>query len=59
VADDAYPRIIDHPKYNPRQIEWITGMSGHTITHTENQDYVSFEVAALDDGTGLWRHGFD
>jgi hypothetical protein len=59
LVDDAYARIIDHPSYNPRQIEWITGMSGHTITYTEDQDYVTFAVEALDDGTRLWRHGFE
>jgi hypothetical protein len=59
LVDDAYARIIDHPNYNPRQIEWITGMSGHTITNTEDQDYVTFAVEALDDGTRLWRHGFE
>lgn len=59
LIDDAYTRIIDHPNYNPRQIEWITGMSGHTITYTEDQDYVTFAVEALDDGTRLWRHGFE
>lgn len=59
AVDDAYARIIDHPKYNPRQIQWITGMSGHTITSAEDRDYVSFAVEALDDGTRIWRHGFE
>lgn len=59
LADDAYCAIIDHPKYNPRQIEWITGMSGHTLTSTDNENYVAFAIDALDDQTRLWRHGFE
>jgi hypothetical protein len=59
VADRAYGAIVDHRAYNPRQIEWITGLSGHRLTEEDNADYVSFAVAALDDPARIWRYGFE
>lgn len=59
LADRAYEAIIDHQAYNPRQIEWITGLSGHRLTDADNADYVRFAVAALDDPARIWRYGFE
>jgi hypothetical protein len=59
LTSEAYAAIIDHRAYNPRQIEWITGLSGHTLTEADNMDYLRFAVEALDDPTRLWRHGFE
>jgi hypothetical protein len=59
LANRAYEAIIDHRAYNPRQIEWITGLSGHRLTEEDNADYVSFAVAALDDPARIWRYGFE
>ena len=59
LRDRAYEAIIDHRAYNPRQIEWITGLSGHNLTAADNSDYVNFAVGALDDPTRIWRHGFE
>src|ERR1051326_4410036 len=55
----TYAKIIDHPAYNPRQIEWITGLSGHRLTSADNSEYVSFAMAALDDPARIWRYGFE
>ncbi|MEK7315625.1 MAG: hypothetical protein AAB011_05555 [Candidatus Eisenbacteria bacterium] len=55
----GYAAIIDHPMYNPRQIEWITGMSGHQLSARDNQDYVAFAVSALNNPELLWRHAFE
>ena len=41
----AYEQIIDHPAYNPRQIEWITGLSGHRLTAADNSDYGEHQAA--------------
>lgn len=59
LKDRAYEAVIDHPAYNPRQIEWITGLAGHELTEADNADYVGFAVAALDDPIRVWRHGFE
>jgi Restriction endonuclease len=59
LADRAYEAIIDHRAYNPRQIEWITGLSGHQLTDEDNANYVAFAVAALDDPARIWRYGFE
>ena len=55
----AYEQIIDHPAYNPRQIEWITGLSGHRLTAADNSDYVKFAVAALNEPERIWRYAFE
>ncbi len=59
LTDRAYEAIVDHKAYNPRQIEWITGLSGHQLTADDNADYVRFAVSALDDPALIWRHGFE
>ena len=59
LRDRAYERIVDHSAYNPRQIEWITGLSGHRLTDKDNDDYVAFALAALNDPARIWRHGFE
>lgn len=59
LVDRAYEAIIDHRAYNPRQIEWITGLSGHQLTDEDNANYVAFALAALDDPTRIWRYGFE
>lgn len=55
----GYEKIIDHPEYNPRQIEWITGLSGHRLTPEEDADFVTFAVEALNHPEMIWRHGFE
>jgi conflict system STAND superfamily ATPase/restriction endonuclease len=56
---EAYLGIVDHPNYNPRQIEWVTGLGGHKLTTSDLTDYAGFVRAALDDPTRIWRHGFE
>ena len=59
LMDHAFERIIDHKGYNPRQIEWITGLARHRLTDADNADYMAFAVEALNDPTRIWRHGFE
>jgi hypothetical protein len=59
LRDRAYLKIIDHPKYNPRQIEWITGLSSYELNAHDNENYVSFALSAMDDPIRIWRHGFE
>lgn len=59
VTDEAYGRIIDHPNYSPRTIEWITGMSGHDLQARELANYVDFAVDALEHPERVWQHAFE
>jgi conflict system STAND superfamily ATPase/restriction endonuclease len=59
LVDNAYAAIIDHPAYNPRQIEWITGLSGHRLTPSDNRNYLAFATAALADPARIWQYGFE
>jgi len=58
LAGRAYEAIIDHPMYNPRHIEWITGLSGRPLTPENNADYVAYAVDALSHPELIWQHGF-
>jgi len=61
LAGRAYEAIIDHPMYNPRHIEWITGLSARPLTAENNADYVAYAVDALShpDPERIWQHGFE
>jgi hypothetical protein len=59
LKDNSYEKIIDHSAYNPRQIEWITGLAGHHLNDDDNKHYVEFALKALDDPALVWRHGFE
>jgi hypothetical protein len=59
VKDDGFERIIDHPNYNPRLIEYVTGLASHRLGDDENADYLAFAVGVLDDPSLIWRHAFE
>jgi DNA polymerase III delta prime subunit len=59
VEGDGYAKIIDHPSYNPRLIEYITGLASHRLAASDNADYLSFAVSVLDDPTYIWRQAFE
>jgi hypothetical protein len=59
VTNRAYLNIIDHPYYNPRVIEYITGLSGAAdLPAAAKQDYVAFAIHALDHPDQIWDHAF-
>jgi energy-coupling factor transporter ATP-binding protein EcfA2 len=59
VESGAYERIIDHPNYNPRLIQFITGhVKSRQLEHV-NEDWVSFALAALDHPEEIWRRAFE
>jgi hypothetical protein len=51
-----YLQVIDHPSYAPRLIEWMTGLSGHTLSPAERRDFSGFCISVLDHPTRLWSH---
>ena len=59
VRDDAYARIIDHRNYNPRTIEWITGLAGRWDDTIQAGGYVEYAVEVLQHPELIWRHAFE
>jgi hypothetical protein len=59
VESGAYEQIVDHPNYNPRLIEFITGhVKARELEHVE-EDWVTFALAALDHPEEIWRRAFE
>jgi hypothetical protein len=57
VKDNGYRKIVDHPNYNPRLIEWMTDVSRIT-QQTTAEDYYRYFVATLNHPDELWNHAF-
>jgi Restriction endonuclease len=55
--DRNYLKIIDHPNYSPRIIEWMTAMPGRF--NVENSDFAHEFLRVLDNPSELWRHAFE
>jgi DNA polymerase III delta prime subunit len=57
VQNAGYRRIVEHPGFNPRMIEYITGLQhGHAIA---KDNWLDFAVNALDHPTEIWRTAYD
>jgi len=59
LKDRAYLRIVDHDSYNPRLIEWMTGLSGQRLGERHLADYPRYCVSVLDRPEQLWAFAFD
>jgi hypothetical protein len=59
LAERAYERILDHPHYNPRLIEHITGLGSHRLSDGDREGYLDFALGILDDPSQIWRHAFE
>jgi hypothetical protein len=57
LADRAYLRIIDHPNYNPRIIEYVTDYS--RLAGLDGRTYADYFLANLNNPADLWRHAFE
>lgn len=55
----AYLRIIDHENYNPRLIEYVTGLASRKLGPAEFGDYVGFVVDVFDHPEEVWRYAFE
>ncbi|NNH70989.1 hypothetical protein HLB23_14140 [Nocardia uniformis] len=58
LDDDAYLTIIDHPNYNPRLIEYITGLTGPGLDAESRVDYLAFALGVLDNPDRIWERAF-
>jgi DNA polymerase III delta prime subunit len=59
VSDRAYMRIVSHPNFNPRLIEYITGLGARTLSDADKDDYLAFALGVLDKPELIWRHAFE
>jgi hypothetical protein len=57
LENKSYLRIIDHPNYNPRIIEYVTDYS--RLSGIDGRIYADYFVANLDNPADLWRHAFE
>nr|WP_246613803.1 hypothetical protein [Actinoplanes bogorensis] len=59
ARDRNYNNIIDHPNYNPRLIEYVTGLASRKLSPDDNADYVKFAVEVLDNPDLIWQRAFE
>ncbi|HEY2715502.1 MAG TPA: restriction endonuclease [Solirubrobacterales bacterium] len=59
VAGHRYMAVIDHPNYNPRLIELMTGLLMAPVGEEEEADYATFCLNVLDAPDRLWSHTFE
>lgn len=60
AADRGYRRIINHPNFTPRLIEYVTGLQpGHAMTTQPGQRWIDAAVDALDHPEEIWRHAWE
>jgi hypothetical protein len=59
LRDRAYLQVVDHEHYNPRVIEYITGLgSARELPVAATVDYAAFAVDALDHPHQIWEYAF-
>ncbi|MBN2240295.1 MAG: restriction endonuclease [Dehalococcoidales bacterium] len=56
LKDNYYIKLIDHPNYSPRIIEWMTSMDH--VQHTSSENYPTLFKDNLDFPQSLWDHAF-
>lgn len=57
VEGRSYRAIISHRNYNPRIIEWMTGMAETTACKAD--EYPKVFLDRLEDPSKLWTHAFE
>lgn len=60
AVDRGYRRIVEHRNFNPRVIEYITGLQpGHAVELAGGVTWLDFAADALDHPTEIWRQAFE
>lgn len=57
LAERFYRAIIDHPKFNPRLIEWLS--SFQRVSAIIPEHYQNFVRSLLADPAEIWRHAYE
>jgi DNA polymerase III delta prime subunit len=56
----GYRRIVEHPNYNPRLIEFVTGhQAAHQLEVGPNRTWLDAAVDALDHPDEIWRAAYE
>jgi hypothetical protein len=56
LAHDFFLKVVEHPKFSPRVIEWLT--TPRRVKAVAPSDYQTFAIRLLDDPTEVWRHAY-
>ena len=56
IAEDFFLKVIDHSRFSPRIIEWLTTPRRVMVPASQYQE---FALRLLDDPTEIWRHAYD
>jgi hypothetical protein len=59
LIEKGYERIIYHSNYNPRIIEWITGLAKRWDDTITPDDYVAYAVRTLEQPALIWKSAFE
>ncbi|MEU8633258.1 hypothetical protein AB0C38_13885 [Amycolatopsis sp. NPDC048633] len=59
LNNKGYLKIVDHPNYNPRLIEYITGYTSLVFDTTVQQNYLRFAIDVLNDPGQVWERAFE
>lgn len=57
LRNNFYLQIINHKKFNPRLIEWLS--SFRRVRNVPLERYTSFVSALLEDPSEIWRHAYE
>jgi hypothetical protein len=59
-VDRGYRRLVEHPNFNPRVIEYITGLQeGNPVVRLDGEGWLEFAVAQLDHPEEIWRTAYE
>jgi hypothetical protein len=54
-----YENIIDHPNYNPRLVEYVTGRSFYRLQADDLKDYYGFVMETFGNPNLVWSKAFE
>lgn len=55
----SYRKLLDHPNFSPRLVEYITGLqAGHKITPNKDESWLGFALRSLNHPGEIWKQAF-
>jgi len=57
LIDRSYLKVINHPNYSPRIIQFMTDKS--KIDHISEREFFDFFIRNLNNPTNIWEHSFE